>query len=302
MNINWLDIKKLNYVVAVAEELSFSRAALRLHMSQPPLSQQIRLIENHLGMALFERSTRTVTLTVFGTLFVEKAKRVLAAHAELGECVSASKKGTELPLKIGCISLAFEALMSDGMALLQAHQPYLDLIIEEGTSAELISLCDAQQLHGAIIRAHAPDLSPLTLRHLKSEKYILACPKQWLLTASSASIQLLNGRPFIHYPKRVQPKLHEAIEQVFNDAQAQMNVVQEVKTKSTTLSLVAAGLGAAIVPESMRSKYQQQVDFIEIEEHLPSVDYYLYSADWEAHHGLEALYKVLRNTPKKFET
>ncbi|KZX01659.1 hypothetical protein JL49_04725 [Pseudoalteromonas luteoviolacea] len=137
MNLNWLDIKKLNYVVAVAEELSFSRAALRLHMSQPPLSQQIGLIENNLGMALFERSTRArvVTLTVFGKLFVEKAKRVLAAHAELGECVSASQKGTELPLKIGCISLAFEALMSDGMAMLQAQQPYLELVIEEGSSS-----------------------------------------------------------------------------------------------------------------------------------------------------------------------
>ncbi|KZN67852.1 LysR family transcriptional regulator [Pseudoalteromonas luteoviolacea] len=297
MNINWLDIKKLSYVVAVAEELSFSRAALRLHMSQPPLSQQIRLIENNLGMALFERSTRTVTLTIFGKLFVEKAKQVLAAHAELGECVSASQKGTELPLKIGCISLAFEALMSDGMATLQAQQPYLELVIEEGSSPELLAQCDAKQLHGAIIRAHAPDLPRSSLRHLKSEKYVLACPKQWRLTATSASIKILNGRPFIHYPKQVQPKLHAAIEQVFTDAQAQMNVVQEVKTKSTTLSLVAAGLGAAIVPQSMSSKYHQQVDFIEIEEHLPSVDYYLYSADWQAHSGLEALYGVLNNTP-----
>ncbi|KZN47582.1 LysR family transcriptional regulator [Pseudoalteromonas luteoviolacea] len=295
MNINWLDIKKLNYVVVVAEELSFSRAALRLHMSQPPLSQQIRLIENNLGMALFERSTRSVSLTAFGSLFVEKAKRVLAAHAELGECVLASQKGEGHPLKVGCISLAFEALMSDGMAVLQAQQPYLDLVIEEGSSTDLINRCDTQQLHGAIIRAHAPDLPEQDLRHLKSEKYVLACPKKWQLTMPSTSIRILSGRPFIHYPKQVQPKLHAAITQVFSDAQAQMNVVQEVKTKSTTLSLVAAGLGAAIVPQSMCSKYQQQVDFINIEEHLPSVDYYLYSKNWQAHKGLEALYGVLSN-------
>jgi len=293
MNINWLDIKKLNYVVVVAEELSFSRAAHRLHMSQPPLSQQIRLIEKNLGMRLFERSTRSVSLTAFGLLFVEKAKRVLAAHTELGECVSASQKGGDQPLKVGCISLAFEALMSDGIAAFQVQQPYLALVLEEGSSAELINRCDTQQLHGAIIRAHAPDMPNQALRHLKSEKYVLACPKKWQLTMSSTSICILSGRPFIHYPQHVQPKLHAAITQVFDEAQAEMNVVQEVKTKSTTLSLVAAGLGAAIVPQSMCRKYQHQVDFIDIEEHLPSVDYYLYSTDWEAHRGLEALYDVL---------
>ncbi|ESP92682.1 transcriptional regulator [Pseudoalteromonas luteoviolacea 2ta16] len=293
MNINWMDIKKLNYVVTVAQELSFSRAAQKLHMSQPPLSQQIRQIEQYLGMPLFERSTRSVSLTTFGALFVSKAQRVLAAHNDLGECVKSFQNGVQQPIKLGCIGLAFEALMAKKMAILSECSPKLDLALEEGSSAELVARCQSGQLHGAIIRLFAPDLPAENIHYLCSERYVFACPKQWHLESTVSSIKALCGKPFIHYPKALQPKLHEAIEEVFHQAKATMNVVQEVKTKSTTLSLVAAGLGFAIVPQSMMNKYQSQVDFIAIEEHLPSVDYYLYCQDWQVHHQIKNLYQLL---------
>lgn len=295
MNINWMDIKKLHYVVTVAQELSFSRAALKLHMSQPPLSQQIRQIENHLGMALFERSTRSVSLTPFGVLFVAKAQRVIAAHTELGECVQSFQTGIQQPIKLGCIGLAFEALVAKKMAILSGHSPKLNVVLEEGTSAELVARCQSGQLHGAIIRLFDPELPTKDIHYLSSEHYVFACPKQWLIEDKSTSIKTFCGKPFIHYPKALQPKLHEKIEAVFSQAKAQMNVIQEVKTKSTTLSLVAAGMGFAIVPQSMMNKYASEVDFIEITEHLPSVDYYLYCQDWQVHERMNTLYEVFKS-------
>lgn len=294
MNINWMDIKKLHYVVTVAQELSFSRAALKLHMSQPPLSQQIRQIESHLGMALFERSTRSVCLTPFGAIFVKKAQRVLAAHAELGECVQSFQTGKLQPIKLGCIGLAFEALVANKMTVLSAQSPKLNLALEEGTSAELVSRCQSGQLHGAIIRLFDPELPASDIHYLCSEQYVFACPKQWQLSLTKTSIKTFSGKPFIHYPKALQPKLYETIAAAFTQAKATMNVVQEVKTKSTTLSLVAAGMGFAIVPQSMRGKYASQVDFIEITEHLPSVDYFLYCQDWQVHDRMSRLYELLR--------
>ena len=135
MNIDWLDIKKLRYLVTVAEELSFSAAARKLHMAQPPLSQQIKKIEQRLGFDIFDRSTRKVVLTRRGAVIITYAKNVLVSHQQFALELNQT---SNLPLKLGVISLAFDAFISQGLAnFVKANKAtVIDLV--EGASNHLI--------------------------------------------------------------------------------------------------------------------------------------------------------------------
>ena len=279
MNIDWLDLKKLKYIVTVAQELSFSRAADKLYMSQPPLSQQIKKVEEQLGEEIFDRSTRSVSLTNFGKRFVKQAQCVLETHGQLGDFLNAHQQGVLLPLRLGSIALAYDAFFAELLTRFVDKHPKIEINLEEGSSQSLITGCESGRLDAAIVRLHAPKFAIEKLTLLHSEHYVLALPKQWcveLNVSQSMSLGQLKDQPYISYPRRLQPELYDAIDTVFLECGQRPNISQKVYTKATTLALVKAGLGFAIVPSSLALSNDSDIYFAEIVEPLPQVDFYLY--------------------------
>ncbi|KAF7781115.1 hypothetical protein PRUB_b0234 [Pseudoalteromonas rubra] len=294
MNIDWFDLRKLRYLVTVAQELSFSKAARRLNMAQPPLSQQIKKIEQQLGFTVFERSTRQVSLTRRGERLIQHADKVLESHYALMRYLGAEQSSELLPLRLGAIGLAIDVLIAPRIAPFHQQHPDYLIDLEEGTTQQLISQCHAQLLDAAVIRLHQHALSDEHLYLLKKEPYVLAVPRAWQLTAAELCLSALARKPYISYPRDLHPELYDEINQAFAIAHVRPKLVQQVKTKSATLALVANQVGFAIVPASLSEPDNKHIDFIPIKQALPSVDYYLYCRDLERHPGLRALLRLLK--------
>ena len=295
MNIDWLDIKKLRYLVTVAEELSFSAAARKLHMAQPPLSQQIKKIELRLGFDIFDRSTRKVVLTRRGAMIITYAKNVLVSHQQFALELSQT---SNLPLKLGVSSLAFDAFISQGLANFVKANKATAIDLVEGSSNHLMAQVDDNKLDGAVVRLFKPQRDNADLFLLFQEPYVVAYPKSWQFESKDKKVCLtqLHGREYISYPRELHPLLYDEIERVFAQNGCQPNMVLEIKSKAATLSLVASGLGFAIVPKSIAKRFDNRVNYFEIEQALPSVDYYLYCKSPQSHPLLRALLKSLKET------
>ena len=294
-DITQLDLKKLKYVVTVAQELSFSRAAQRLNIAQPPLSQQIRKIEGFLDIQLFNRSTRQVTLTPKGERFIAQANKVLEAHNELISYAQALTNVEKTTFRLGSISLAIDVLIAPIIKTFYEMRPYDVLSLEEGTSQQLIIQCQNNIIDAAIVRLHAIDLPSEHLYLIKREPYVLAIPKSWKGFDDKVCLSQLKDKPYIGYPTELHPELHKAFLEIFHSAGNSPTLVQKVKTKSVTLSLVANQIGYAIVPKSLSSKYLKEIHFAEIEQSLPTVDYYLYYREKNLHPCIKVLIKLLKS-------
>jgi len=299
MSIDRLDLRKLNYIITVADELSFSSAAKKLHISQPPLSQQIKLVETEVGFSIFNRTTRNVTLTKAGKFFVEQARIVLASHNNLIDFLSAYKQGNIQPLRIGSIGLAYEAFLASSLHDFIECQPNIELHIEEGTTKELLSRCQAGLIDAAVIRLHNSDIPKSQLIALHSEDYVIAIPKIWGFNQAKISLADLSKQPYIGYPRESQPLLYDAIESAFLRSGKRANIVQKVKTKGTTLALVKAGIGFAIVPRSLADTNKAAIHYAEIDESLPQVEFFLYHNKTQLHPAIVHLVSSIKNNGVK---
>ncbi|WMN60711.1 LysR family transcriptional regulator [Pseudoalteromonas xiamenensis] len=294
MDINKLDLKKLKYLVTVAQELSFSRAAERLNIAQPPLSQQIKKIEESFNIKLFERSTRQVKLTAQGERIVQQAGRVLEAHSELMQYIRSQSDVDNAPLRLGAIGLAIDVLIAPRMMAFRQRRPNDVIQLEEGTTQQLLTQCHNKLIDAAVIRLHEMNLPEEHLYLLKREAYVLAVPKSWSEFGEHVCLSQLKGKPYIGYPRELHPELYDEIYAVLDSVGVMPKLVQKVRTKSATLALVANQIGCAIVPKSLSTKYQQDIHFAYIEQALPTVDYYFYCQDKRLHPGMADLIKVLK--------
>lgn len=295
MDINQLDLKKLKYLVTVAQELNFSRAAERLNIAQPPLSQQIKKIEESFNIQLFERSTRQVKLTPQGERIVQQAGRVLEAHSELMLYIRAQSDVDNAPLRLGAIGLAIDVLIAPRMMAFRQLRPNDVIHLEEGTTQQLLAKCHNKLIDAAVIRLHEMNLPEEHLYLLKREPYVLAVPKSWSEFGDHVCLSQLKDKPYIGYPRELHPELYDEIYAVFDSVGVTPKLVQKVRTKSATLALVANQIGCAIVPKSLSSKYQQDIHFASIEQGLPTVDYYFYCQDKRLHPGIADLIKLLKS-------
>ena len=293
MNIDWLDIKKCRYIVVLAEELSFSRAAKRLNMAQPPLSQQVKNIESRLGLKIFERSTRSVSLTFEGKKIITIAKELLKSHQAIGETLRSIENR---PLLLGAIPLSFDAFLSEKIAFLNQENSNLAINLKEGSSQELIQACDNNLIDAAIVRLYQHDLSEHKIYQLKQENYVVVYPKSWNISQTKQTVCLsaFHGKPYISYPRTIQPDLFDNIANEFNKIKCQPSYVQQVKSKAVTMSLVANHVGFAIVPFSIVKRFKEVVNFAHTKQTLPSVDYFLYCNHLQSNKNLKQLLAILK--------
>ncbi len=244
-----MELRHLRYFRAVAEELHFGRAAERLHIAQPPLSQQIRALERELGVQLFVRSTRRVELTAAGRAYLRRVVPILDGVDDAGRQVRRIEDGTEGQLAIGCVGSATYSLLPQFVRALRAELPLVDVSVrgEMLAPAQLAAL-EAGDIDIALLRppVAAPGVQATLLRR---DRLLVALPAGHELAARDRlSIGDLRDADFIAHVGQGRSVMGELVTTLAAKAGFRPRIRQEVEETSTLVTLVAAGLGVAIVP------------------------------------------------------
>jgi DNA-binding transcriptional LysR family regulator len=248
-----VELRHLRYFVAVAEECHFGRAAERLHIAQPPLSQQIKQLEADLGVQLLTRSTRKVELTPAGARYLERARAILGSVEMAGAEASRVAGGEIGRLAIGFTGSATYELLPRLARVLREDFPGIDLDLkgEMLTPDQVAALLD-RTLDLGFLRppVRSPDLD---VRVLRREPLIAALPETHRLAVRSrVRLADLRDEPFICYPSRHRSVVHDAVFDACRRVGFTPHEIVEVAETSTMVSFVAADLGVALVPASVQ--------------------------------------------------
>ncbi len=245
-----MELRHLRYFRAVAEELHFGRAAERLHIAQPPLSQQIRQLERELEVALFTRSTRRVELTPAGAAYLKRAVAVLDAVDDAGQQARRIAAGTEGHLSIGCVGSATYSVLPRLVRALRDELPLVEIDIRgEMLAPAQLDALRAGDIDIALLRPPIDD-DAIRVEVLRRDRLIAALPAEHPLTQrSTISIGALRDEDFVAHAGRGRSVMGGLLAAVCADAGFAPRIRQEVSETSTLVTLVAAGLGVAVVPE-----------------------------------------------------
>ncbi|XLZ70017.1 LysR family transcriptional regulator [Massilia sp. SR12] len=270
-----IELRQLRYFATVAEELHFGRAARRLHMTQPPLSQTIMALEQLLGAPLFERNRRGVTLTAAGAALLPEAQRLLQQAAGLPELVQRAATGASGRLSLAFVSSADYSVLPPSLRAYRAEYPQVEITLKEATSdLQLDDLLEGRVDAGLLIPP-LPDRARQELDYLPvlREPLVLAAPSGLpALAAASVDVRALAGIPLIIFPRHISPALYDAILSVFRDAGITPEVGQEAIQMQTIVSLVSAGMGIALVPQSVSNLRRPGVEYLPLVQSTPLVE------------------------------
>lgn len=279
-----IELRQLRYFATVAEELHFGRAARRLHMTQPPLSQTIMALEELLGAPLFERNRRGVTLTAAGAALLPEAQRLLQQAAGLPELVRRAATGASGRLALAFVSSADYSVLPPSLRAYRAEYPQVEITLKEATSdLQLDDLLQGRVDAGLLIPP-LPDRARQELDYLPvlREPLVLAAPaghpalaaarRRAGTDAGAADLRKLAGIPLIIFPRHISPALYDAILSVFHDAGSTPAVGQEAIQMQTIVSLVSAGMGIALVPQSVSNLRRPGVEYLPLVQSTPLVE------------------------------
>lgn len=262
-----MELRHLRYFVAVAEELHFTRAAERLGIGQPPLSQQIQQLERELGARLFRRLSRGVALTEVGAIFLADARTTLAAAARAMDNARRAARGELGSLHIGfTVSASFHPFVPRVILQFRETHPEVTLTLREGNSAEMLLAVREGRLDLAIVRPPSRFYEQLELEALFDEDMLIVLSDHHPLSArASLTLAELAHENFVLYARQTGPGLFDAIVAACRQSGFSPNVTQEAPQMSSTINLVAAGLGVSIVPAAIRSFRPEGVRYIPID-------------------------------------
>ena len=293
------ELRQLRYFVTVAEELHFGRAAARLHMTQPPLSQAIQGLETLLGAALFLRNRRGVALTAAGAALLPEARRMLAEAAGLGDLVQRAAAGASGRLALAFVTSADYSVLPPFLRVYRAAFPAVEIILQEATSdIQLDDLLHARIDCGVLIPP-LPDKARATLDYMKvlEEPLILAAPSGLAALQQDGPIRLqdLPALPLIIFPRKISPALHDAILSCFTAAGVTPVIGQEAIQMQTIVGLVSAGMGMALVPQSVSNLMRPGVEYRALAAATPLVETGLAWRRDNASPVLHGFLELLRN-------
>ncbi|HEY9910154.1 MAG TPA: LysR family transcriptional regulator [Thermosynechococcaceae cyanobacterium] len=270
----------MHYFIAVAEELHFSRAAERLHISQPPLSQQIRDLEDELGVKLFERTKRHVQLTEAGKVFLERSYGVLVQLEQAIEATQRIGRGEVGRLAIGFVGSATYTVLPDILSAFRAQFPAVELRLHELTTTQQIQALHDKQVDVGIVRSAIIEPG-LSVECILQESLVLALPATHPFSAQTkVSLSTLADESFILFPAKMGPIFYEQIINMCQQAGFRPKVAQEAVQMQTIIGLVAAGLGIAFVPASLQNFHRSGVIYRPLQEQTPKTGLYL---TWRQH-------------------
>jgi DNA-binding transcriptional LysR family regulator len=253
------DLRQIECFIAVAEELHMGRAAARLHITKPPLSRQIALLEHDLQFALFLRANRSLTLTHAGRVFYEEAKQLISVATNATENAKRVARGEAGLLRIGFTAGSSYAFLPKLLAHTDRHIREVEVVLHEMMSRDQITALHTNAIDVGFLR---PIFSDRSLRSLlvTSEPLVLALPKgHRLCKGRLPNISDLEGERFITFSPDDGTYFHSLVERTLTNASVHVDTVQRVGQIHSILALVGAGQGIALVPESAKTMGFQNI-------------------------------------------
>lgn len=267
-----IELRHLRSYVAVAEERHFRRAAERLHMSQPPLSQQIKVLEEALGVELLRRDRRGVEITPAGQVFLDHARKVLLAMDGAADAARRTAAGELGQLAVGFVGSAMYGRVPEILRRFRATNPGVHLYLRElGTAAQV----EALGVGGIDVGFLRPPVSAegIEIEHLLDEPVVVALPMDHRLVGMpSLTLVHLRRERFVQISPSAAPGQHEAISRALAAEGAAPLVVQEAAEMQTVIGLVASGMGVSLVPASVRALDRHDVVYRDIVGPAPRVE------------------------------
>ena len=271
-----IELRPLRYFVAVAEEMHFGRAAARLHMTQPPLSQTIQALESQLGTPLFSRTRRSVALTAAGRALLPEAQRLLMQAESLPALVQRAAAGESGQLRLAFVSSADYSVLPIALREFRSAYPAVQIDLREATSDVQLEELAAGNIDLGILIPPVPDKLKTILDYFPvlTEPLVLALPADSKLATATRKVSLKScaGLPLIIFPRRLAPALHDQILGCFRDAGLTPSIEQEALQMQTIVGLVAAGMGIALVPQSVSNLKRPGVEYRALKEASPLVE------------------------------
>jgi DNA-binding transcriptional LysR family regulator len=247
-----MDVRQLRSFIAVAEELNFSRAASRLNISQPSLSQQIRVLETTVRVPLVWRTSRQVELTPAGRAFLDDARLTLR---QMDTAVAAAKVQAALSaknLRLGFVDSAVYGILPPLIRAYRDRYPDVHLSLREMSSLQQIEAISGGKLDIGVLYPESIR-ADIAFKQLRRERILLAMPFDHpLAKRAKVSLRLLDGEPLVSFEREVAPALYDRVASMLASANAQPRIVQHATELHTVLGMVAAGLGLAFLPSSLK--------------------------------------------------
>lgn len=264
-----MEIKRLRYFVAVAEELHFGRAAERLEMAQPPLSRQIAQLEKDLGVQLFDRSRSQIRLTPAGDVMLERARDIIERLESTYREVSLIGQGSAGRLRIAFVGSASHGVLPTLIKSYRSHYPNVDLALSAMNNAELERAVIQREIDIAVARPSL-DIEELRTLTLHQEPLMLAIPDNSRLNAvQNIALKDLTDETFVLYPRRPRPSFADYILKVCAEEGLKPRETVFAQDYQTAISLVSVGVGISIVPESVSSTQRPGVFYRPYEGYNP---------------------------------
>jgi len=266
-----VELRQLRVFLTVASELHFSRAARRLHVSQPALSQQIRALEKTLGAALFDRSSRATELTAAGRVLLDAAPRVLFEAERAQSLVAQAANGAVGLLVVGSVGTALASITPRILRSVRASFPDLQLeVSQQDTAAQMVALAEGR-LDVGLVRA-AGSTTAVVVEQLVEERLVVALPADHALAdEDEVDPAALASEPFVLWPRALGMEFFDIITSYCREHGFSPRIVAEGADIETQLGLVAAGLGVSLQPSFYANLRPPGVVFAQLRGEVPMV-------------------------------
>lgn len=291
-----MELRRLRYFVAVAEELHFRRAAERLHLAQPALSAQVRKLERELGVDLLHRTKRDVALTAAGTLFLDEARRLLRQADEAARTARNARTGVAGRLRLGHLPDAVPSVLLRAIAGFAARHPGIEVVPETVQARRAVEEVRSGRLDLAVVGLPAPTTG-LHVTPFAVEGTVVAAPDRHLLSGRAAvPLGALAETPLVLLPRPTNPVFHDAVIAECRAAGISPQIVEAAEPQvEHALLLVASGLGIALLPSSVAERYETVgVSFRPLTPPVPTIELALVSRLDPVDASVAAFVRVLR--------
>jgi DNA-binding transcriptional LysR family regulator len=248
-----MELRHIRYFLAVAEERHFTRAAAKIGIGQPPLSQQIKDLEAEIGAPLFHRVAHGAELTSAGEAFLQAVKEMPTLAERATKAARRAARGETGSLRLGYTpSATFNAAVPSAIRAFRRAYPEVDLTLEEANTTPLVTGLREGTLDAVFVRPGTPDTEKLQLRRVAEEPVVIALAKRHPVAAlEKIDLARLENDPFLLFSREIAPGLYDTVVNACRKAGFEPIIGQVVPHMTAILNLVAAELGVSIVPASM---------------------------------------------------
>ncbi|MBU6486798.1 MAG: LysR family transcriptional regulator [Burkholderiales bacterium] len=263
-----MELRHLRYFIAVAELRSVRAASEQLHVTQPAISRQIQDLEEAVGAALFERTPRGLTLTPAGQAYLSEARDILARVDGANRLARRIASGVEGHLRIGFVeNAAWSGIVSHALSAFEQAAPNVALELTPMNTPEQLDALAAGRLDGGFCYRFGAMPEGIGSVHVLDQNVVLAVPEAWPHgNATPVAAHELAGKPFIAFPRRVYPAYYDRLLSACAERGLTLDIRQEASTETAILSLVSAGMGAAIVNAANVDRPPPRVRFVQLQD------------------------------------